>query len=285
MNHSIRPPSCHVSPPAPMRDRGLALVLQLGQFIGQGEGPWCRSVPDCGFVVMKKRRRAECSGTAGCKIGWTLMPRSNRARARQRLLTELPTIHRNHWSAGGRSGVQPSLPGQVQEQCRQLAQPGKRAAAELAARSTPPAPPPRWAGTCPRCIRIRGPCTLGTRSARPTRRCIRRNWPATWESVPIHRSTSVRAIPKCSPMPRPVGPMVAQRECASSTSSNALCFFLSSTKRGRSGIVAVHAVHTLDGDEHAAIALTHLGQKGRRSPASYYGRRRVGWLRKAGPPG
>src|ERR1019366_123091 len=41
---------------------------------------------------MKKRRRAEWSGTAGGRIGWTLMPRSNRALARRRLLTELPTI-------------------------------------------------------------------------------------------------------------------------------------------------------------------------------------------------
>src|SRR3990172_2169470 len=41
---------------------------------------------------MKKRRRAERSGTAGGRIGWTLMPRSNKARDRRKALTELPTM-------------------------------------------------------------------------------------------------------------------------------------------------------------------------------------------------
>ncbi len=49
--------------------------------------------------------------------------------------------------------------------------------------------------------------------------------------VPIHRSTSPRSTPKCSPTPRPVAPRTPM-ECASSTSSSAPYFFFSSMYLG-----------------------------------------------------
>ncbi len=81
------------------------------------------------------------------------------------------------------------------------------------------------------------------------------------ESVPIHRSTSARcdaavladaAAGRC-----PSFPASAPRRRAASR----WCFFLTSTKRAQVGVVAVHAVDALDGDQHAAIAVADAGEQ------------------------
>ena len=74
-------------------------------------------------------------------------------------------------------------------------------------------------------------------------------------------------------MPRPCLP-ITPIEWASSTYSRALWRFLTSTNLGRSGIVAVHAVHAFDGDQHAAIFVAQLASSRSRPRQSLCGKAR-----------
>ncbi len=76
-------------------------------------------------------------------------------------------------------------------------------------------------------------------------------------NVPIQTSTSPRATPKCSAMPRPVAPSTPI-EWASSIISSVLVPPFHLHELRQIGDVAVHAVHALDGDQHAAILVPEL---------------------------
>jgi len=74
-----------------MDRRLIAVLLQCGQFVGHGTDGGA----DVRLAVMRGDEEAQArgtGGTAGGRIGWTLMPRSNKARDRRKALTELPTM-------------------------------------------------------------------------------------------------------------------------------------------------------------------------------------------------
>ena len=113
----------------------------------------------------------------------------------------------------------------------------------------------------------RRPCSADTPPTPCSRQCTRRNCPSALLNVPIQTSTSPRSTPKCSPMPRPVGPQHAHR-VGLVDHQQRLVPLLHLDEAGQVGNVAVHAVHALDRDQHAAILVPELFQQVGRRPAS-----------------